>query len=158
MVGLQGQFAHQFGPAVHVVCIVGGLDQILGQVELFTGIGLQEIGIDAARRGIDHLLNTGLVAGVKDDAGQGQVGGTGCLVQVHVAAPAVVGGQVKDDVDSVDGLLGYARLQQVSFHEFDPSGIQVLLDVLQLAATEVVYHTDLSALFDQRVYQMGTDE
>ena len=66
------------------------------------------IRVDAAGGGIHHLLHPGVVAGTEDHAVQGQVGSAGRLVEIHVAAPAVVGGQMEDDGHAVDGLLGYA--------------------------------------------------
>jgi hypothetical protein len=70
----------------------------------------------------------------------------------------VVGSQVKDDVRALHGHTGDAGFPQIGLDELNAAGGQVLLDVLQFAAGEVIHDPYFGAPLKQGVYQMGTDE
>ena len=80
------------------------------------------------------------------------------LVKVHVAAPAVVGGQVKHGVDARNRLTRDFRVQEVGLRELDRAGVDVALEVGQLSTAQVVHDTHPRAGRDQRVDQVRADE
>src|SRR5262249_34025711 len=79
-------------------------------------------------------------------------------VEIDVAAPAVVGGQVEDDGHAVDCLLRGAWRGQVGSNELDAASLDMPPDVVEAAATDVVDHTDPRATQEGRVHQLRADE
>lgn len=79
-------------------------------------------------------------------------------MKINIAAPAVVSGKMKHNFDSIHRRARDTRLAQIRFHKSDVSTIQMLLDVAEPAAREIVHHTHLRAAFDKRVHQVRPDE
>ena len=79
-------------------------------------------------------------------------------MQVDVTAPAMVGGQMEDDIDAFHRRARHARLAQVGLHKRDAARLDVLLDVARPAAGEVIHDVHLGAARKQRVHQVRTDE
>src|SRR5947208_1108849 len=79
-------------------------------------------------------------------------------MQLDVSAPAVVGGEVEDDVHAVHDLPGEAVHLEVATDELDAPVVDVVLDVLELAAGQVIHHAHRGAALDEPVHQMRADE
>jgi hypothetical protein len=79
-------------------------------------------------------------------------------MQVYIATPAMVGGQVEDNLNALHCHPSNSWLSQVSLNEFHHPIGQVSLDVLQPAAGKIVHDTHLRPTFQQRVAEMGADE
>jgi hypothetical protein len=79
-------------------------------------------------------------------------------VEVDVAATAVVGGQVEDEVDVLDGPLGGAGPAEVVVQELDRALVDVVLDVLELAAAQVVDDPHGGAARDELLDERRADE
>jgi len=57
--------------------------------------------------------------GIEQDAVEGQVGGACSLMELDVAAPAVIGGKVEDEVHAIDRFAGSVLIQEVTADELD---------------------------------------
>ena len=79
-------------------------------------------------------------------------------MKIDVAAAAVIGGEVKHDLDVLHRLLGRSAVEQVHLEKFDGPGAKRSLEVLARAAAHVVRDADARAPGDQRFRQMGADE
>src|SRR5207302_521989 len=99
-IGLQGEFTHQFGPAVGVVRVIGALGEVFGEVEFLVDIGLQKVGVHTAGRSKDHFFHFGFQGLGKDEPVQKKIRRRAGLVQIHITAATVVGGKVKNHVRS----------------------------------------------------------
>ena len=98
------------------------------------------------------------MAGAEDDPIEHEIGGAGGLVEVDVAATAVIGGEMEDNVHTLDDAFGNAGLAQIGFDESDTFFGDVFFDVVELAGAEVVDDFDAGALGDQGVDDAGANE
>ena len=156
--GTEGEFAHQLGPAVHVVGVVGRADLILGEKQPFCWVGLQMVRVDAAGRGVNDFFDTGETAGSKNDAIEEEIRCAVGLVEFDVSAAAVIGGEVKDSAPAGNDFRCDMRVQEIGLLELDRAGVDVAADVGELAAAEIVNDADPGVHGDQRVDQVGADE
>ena len=76
-------------------------------------------------------------------------------MEVDVAAPAVDGGEMEDHVDALDRALGDAGVEEVLLPELDDAGIDVPLDVGELAARQVIDDADRPGLPSRRADRSG---
>ena len=116
------------------------------------------IRVDTSRRSEDDLVDTGLMAGSKDDAVQRQVGCALCLMELQVAAAAVIRSQMEHHVRPAHTLQRRTGIEQIAFEKGDPSGDHVAFDIGEAAAREVVDDANGSAFPHQGVHQVGADE
>jgi hypothetical protein len=100
-VSLQREFSHQLGPAVGVVSVIRSFGELFRQVDLFVRVRLKKIRIDAAGRGKHYFFDFGFERFGKYQAIQEKIRRWASLVQIDVAATAVVRGKMKNDVDSL---------------------------------------------------------
>ena len=121
-------------------------------------IGLHVIRIDAARGSVDDLLDARFDGFPENQAIEKKIRGRAGLMKIHVAAPAMVGGEMKHDFDALHRRARDAGLAQIGFDESDATALEMLLDVAEPAAGEVVHDAHLRAAFDKRVHQMRPDE
>lgn len=154
VIGGEGKFRHEFGPAVKVVGFVGRLDAVFGEEDLLGGVGLEERGIDAAGGGVDDLLHAGLLAGVDDDAIEGEIAGTFGIVFLDEAAAAVAGGEVEDDFVAGDDLLGVEGVEEIDLAE----GGEAIGEVFQTSAGEIVGDGDAGATEEEGFNEVRADE
>ena len=77
---------------------------------------------------------------------------------VDIAAPTVVGGQMKDDLHPLCRSVGNVAIEQVLLPKLDPPGFDVSSDVVQKAAAEIVDDPYARALRDERIHQVRADE
>ena len=98
------------------------------------------------------------MAGPKDQPIQHEIRGASCLVEINVAAPAVVSGQVKDDVHALRHLFGHTRLPEIGLEELHPPVTNVGLKVVELSAAQVIRDADLGPALDQSIDKMGADK
>ena len=159
-VGGERHLGHQLGPAVHVVGVVGRPHHLLGEIELLADVPLEEVRIDAARGGEDELLHAGLVGGLDQHAVHRQVLRAGGLVEVDIAAAAVDGGEMEDDVHAGDHALrrrpGASRSSR--WNSTMPESMCPWM-LASAAAGQVVDDADAPrALFHQEIDQVGADE
>ena len=159
MESLQRQLAHELGPAVEVVGVVGRPDHVLGQVELLGDVLLDVVGIDTARGGEHELVDAGVDRRFDHQTVDDQVPAALGVVHLHVATTAVDRGQVEHIVHALAGAVGRARRQQVRLHQLDHAAVEVALDVFRGAAREVVHHTHVAcAALDQAIDHVRADE
>src|SRR5262249_46985172 len=79
--------------------------------------------------------------------------------EVDVASAAVNGGEMEHDVDVGDRTLRSAGLEQVLLDKGDDAGVDVGLDVDELAARKVVNDTNAAGtLLDEEIDEVGADE
>src|ERR1700722_7055953 len=79
-------------------------------------------------------------------------------MKVDVAAPAVIGGIVKEIVDALHRGLCYLLIEQITLREFNRPGCDVVLDIFQPAAAEIIDHAYCGSTSDKRVNEMRTDK
>jgi hypothetical protein len=79
-------------------------------------------------------------------------------MQVHIATTAVVGSQVEDDLHTIYDALCYTWIEQVNLNEFNPTRVQVALDVGESTTAQVVHDAHLGPTLHQRINQVGADE
>jgi hypothetical protein len=91
------------------------------------------------------------VARSENQAVQHQVSGAGGLMEVHVATPAVVGGQMEHNAYSFHRTVGHTMFPQVRFDELRPTLLKVATDVVDPSATQVVHNSNLGAAPHQGV-------
>src|SRR5437773_11269341 len=94
--------------------------------------------IDAARRGEDDLVDPGTSTGLEDHAVERHVGRAGRLVQVDVATPAVVGGQLEGDTHTAHHPRRDAGLGEITTADLDCSLRDVLATVRFVSAAAAV--------------------
>ena len=158
-VGLQRQLGHELRVAVHVVGVERRLvRELLAEVDLLIRVRLREVRIHTARGRVDDLLDTRRAAGEEERAVQCEVARARRLVQVDVAAASVVGGQVEDEADVLDRALSHTGAPEIVLDELDRALVDVVLDVLELAAAEVVDHADGGAAGDELLHEGRADE
>jgi hypothetical protein len=158
VVSAESHLRHQFGPAVHVVGIVGRANHVFGEIENLVGIGLNVVGIDAAGGGVNYFFHFSVLAGVKDHAVEHQIHRTGGLMQIDVASSAVIGGQVEDHAHACRGSFRHALGAQIAFQQLDAFLLDVLADIAQTAAAHVVHYAHMRTAVKQGVDQIRSDE
>src|SRR5581483_7153770 len=141
-VGRQREIGHQLRPAIQVVRIVGRLHQALAQIHLFLHISLERVRIYAAGRREDHFFDPRSPGFPEHQPIQEEVGGRACLMQIYVATPSVVRGEMKYRVYAGYGSASDARLAQVGVEKLDLAGSDVSLNILQAPAAEIIDHTE----------------
>lgn len=65
---------------------------------------------------------------------------------------------MEDDFDALHCLAGDARFAQVGFGECNAARLDVIFNVAQASAGEIVDDMNLSTALDERVYQVRADE
>ena len=123
VISFKTELGHQFRPPVHLICIVGWPGLLFSKVENLAGVGLQKIRIDAPRGCEDDFLNSFGEAIPEEQAIHGQIRGAGGLVEVNIAAPSMVGGEMKDDFYPLYGLASYALFEQIGLRDFPILGM-----------------------------------
>ena len=79
-------------------------------------------------------------------------------MQVDVAAATVVGREMEDDARPFDRTLAGPRAAEVVFDELDRCSLDVLLDVFEPSAAQIVDDADVRAARDELVDERGADE
>ena len=79
-------------------------------------------------------------------------------MRVDVAASAMIGSQVKDDLDSSRGRSGDPGVEEILVPELHPSGFDVRGDVFEEAAAEIVDNAYSGAPNNKCVHEVGADE
>ena len=133
-ISLQREFAHQLGPAIGIVGIIRAFGQVFGEIKLFFGVRLQEIRIHAAGRSEHHFSYFGFEGLGKDQSVQEKVRRRAGLVEVHVAAPAVIRGEMENRVDALHGGPGHTWFPQIGLQKIDLAGTEMLTNVVEMAA------------------------
>ena len=98
------------------------------------------IRVDASGGGVDDLLHFGAAAGSEQHPVESEIGGTGRLVEVDVAAPTVVGSEVEHHRHALDGRLGRARSVEVRLDELDLPRVEMPPNIVEAATAEIVDH------------------
>ena len=158
MIGLQRQLGHQLGPAVHIVRVVRRLHVFFAQVNFLVGVGLHVIGIDAAGGGVDNFFDACFHGFPENHAVEEKIGGGAGLMQVHVAAAAVIGGEMKNDLNAFHGGASDAGLAQIGFDEGDLPRFQMPFDIARRPLVRSSTTMHLGAARDKSVDEMRTDE
>ena len=110
--------------------------------------------VDASGRGKDDLFNTIAMGVAKHLPVQDQVGRTLDLVGVDVAASAMIGGQVKDEIHPFGRTVAKSWLEEVALEDFAIEGFEMF----PFAAREVVCHSNLGVQGQELFSEMRTDE
>src|SRR5579863_6543131 len=76
-------------------------------------------------------------------------------MKIHVAAPAVIGCQVKHHAHSVDGAFRHVHLSKISLDEIHLAGFDELTDILGSSAAQIVDHSNDCAPCHERIDQIG---
>ena len=93
------------------------------------------------------------MAGVDDDAIEGEVAGTLGIVFLDKAAAAVAGGEMEDDFVAGDGLLGGQGVEQVDVAEFGAGG-----EILEASAGEIIGYGHAGSAQEEGFDEMGAYE
>ena len=158
MVSLKREFGHQFGPAVHVVGVVRRFHVFFAQVDFLSRVRLHIVWVNAAGGGEHDFLDSRPHGLPENESVQEKVRGRAGLMQIHVAAPPMISGKVEDNCNAIHGLASDARLAQVRFNKLDPAIRNMLLDIAQPPAREIVHYTHTGSAFDERIHQVRPDE
>ena len=159
VIRLERHLGHQLRPAIHVVRVEGRANHVLGEIQLLADVLLDEVRIDAPRRGEHKFVDTLLVRRLDQHAVEREVLGAGGLVKVDVAPTPMDRRQMEDRIHPAHHVLRHPRRQQVGSMELHQAPVQVRLDVLQVAAAQVIDHPDPGgAIGRQRVDEMRADE
>src|SRR3954454_3525836 len=78
-------------------------------------------------------------------------------MEIDVAAPAVIGREVEDDVYAIDRFAGSVLIEEVAVDELHSGGGE-WLDVLKTSTAEVVYDSDRCHTLLELLHQMRSDE
>jgi hypothetical protein len=87
-----------------------------------------------------------------------QIHGAGSLMKIDVAAPTVIGCQVKHHAHSVDGAFRHVHLTKISLDEIHLAGFDELADILGFSAAQIVDHPNDCASCHERIDQIGANE
>src|SRR4029077_397680 len=129
------------------------------EIKFLVQVRLHEIRIDTSRRGEDDLLYLGLNGFGENQPVQEEIRCRAGLVQIHIAASAVIRRQMKDRVHALHGRACDSRLAQVRLDEFHLVGAQVLLKISQVSAGKIVDDADFSRSSREELVRQGrTDE
>jgi hypothetical protein len=79
-------------------------------------------------------------------------------MEVYIAPSAMVSSEVEDNLNVAHRHPGNAWLPQVGLDELHGALRQMRLDILQLAAGEVIYYANSCTPLNQGIYQAGADE
>jgi len=79
-------------------------------------------------------------------------------MQIHIAAPAMIGGQVEDDLNVPHGHPGDPRLPKIGLDKFHRAPGEMVLDILQFTAGEIIHDAHFRPALHQGVGEMGADK
>ena len=79
-------------------------------------------------------------------------------MQIHIAAAAMVRGKMKDGIHAFHRGARHARFAQVRLDEFDFAVGDVLVDLSQMPAGQIVDDAHFRAACQQLIRQRRTDE
>ena len=79
-------------------------------------------------------------------------------MKVHIATAAVIGRKMKHDAHPFDRSFGRARLLEVGLNKFHFAITEMMANILQLSAAEIVHHPNCGAALDQDIEQVRPDE
>src|SRR5271167_57449 len=144
-ISTQRKLAHQLGPAVSVVGVVRSFCKIFREVELFLHVRLQKIRIDAARGCEHHLFHFRTQSFRENKSVQEKIGSRSRLMQIDIAAAAMICSQMKYRIHALHGRAGNARLAQVCVDEFDFTAGGVFLDIVTMPAGQIINDANFRA-------------
>ena len=80
-------------------------------------------------------------------------------MEIHVTAPAMIRGEMKNRVDALHRGAGHARLPQIGLQKIDFAGTEVLPNVGEMAAGQIIDNAHLfRASYQQLVGKRGANE
>ena len=83
----------------------------------------------ASRRGVNHFSHTCFHRFPENKTVEKEIRGRTRLVQIDVAAPSMVGSEMKNNFYSLHRRASYARLTQISLHKRYPAVREMLFNV-----------------------------
>src|SRR6516164_5688056 len=98
--------------------------------------------LGSARRTHRRPVHSRLVTRAENESVQHKVGSASGLMQIDVAAPAVVRRQVKNHAHAMHGALRHTRTPQIRFSELHAAALDVSPNVLELPAAQIINHSN----------------
>ena len=114
--------------------------------------------VDTPGRGKHHFAHAGSGGRAQHHAVEDQVGGALHLVQIDVAASAMIGREVKDQLSAHGHARAGCRIEQVHLVKLDRLARQVGRQIPEGATRQVVGDAHVCAQRDELVHQVRADE
>src|SRR6516162_3233763 len=136
----------------------GGPTMSSPRYKTWLGSAWRPLGYTTAGGRIDDPVHSRLVTRAENESVQQKVGSASGLMQIDVAAPAVVRRQVKNHAHAMHGALRHTRTPQIRFSELHAAALDVSPNVLELPAAQIINHSNSRPPFEQTFHQVGADK
>jgi hypothetical protein len=137
---------------------MGRLDVFFAKIEFLGGVCLHVVGVHAAGGGVTDLFHFGTNGFPENEAVEEEIGSRTSLMEIDVAATAMIGGEVEDHLSAFHGFAGDARFAEVGVDESDLAGLYVAFDIFEATAGQVVDNMNFGAARHERIDEVRADK